>query len=352
MYIARKRINGATHYYLRESFEDGRGLKSRDLFYLGRDPGDYVVYPDDGNAFYFHEDMCDGLSGIGVEPDNDELERVFFPFLDPETQRVIEGFAHSGMTRKEQDHLREQVARAEQTDFHIFDKRRMHYLRFVEMDQTGIGRAPRKIYRDLLDKSRDEIEQYFMEMEDKVLRAKEKKAYPYVIFNVAGHFTSVISRKFPQVLDQEAVDACFLEEVCRLNADEDFWADVGCTDRLNDYIIRYVCWFFDNDFGESRYLEDMIWEWIARRRRPPQHPAPRHRMREAEAVSVMGISEQSMSKMTVKKLTRRYWHMARKYHPDKGGDHESFIRLNQAFEQLLRRVKSGGRSERFSTRRG
>jgi hypothetical protein len=350
MYIAKKRIKGDTHYYLRESFAEGKFLKSRDLFYLGRDPGDYVVYPDDGNAFYFHEDMCDGLSEIGVEPDNDELERVFFPFLDPETQRVIEGFAHSGMIRKDQERLREKVARAEETNFHIFDRRRMHYLRFVEMDQTGIERAPKKIYRDLLDKSRDEIEQYFMEMESTVLRAKEKKAYPYVIFNVAGHFTSIISREYPQALDQEEVDACFLEEVCRLNADADFWGDLGCADRLNDYMIRYVCWFFDNDFGESRYLEDMIWEWMGRHRRARQ-PAPQHRMKEEEAVSIMGMSEQSVAGMTVKTLTRQYWQMARQYHPDKGGDHETFIKLNRAYEQLLRRVKSGGRSERFTTRR-
>jgi len=116
-------------------------------------------------------------------------------------------------------------------------------------------------------------------------------------------------------------------------------------------MIRYVCWFFDNDFGESRYLEDMIWEWIARKRRARQ-PAPKHRMKEEEAVSLMGMSEQSVAGMTVKTLTRQYWQMARKYHPDKGGDHETFIKLNRAFEQLLRRVKSGGRPERFTTRRG
>ncbi|MBS3757417.1 MAG: hypothetical protein KGY61_02020 [Desulfobacterales bacterium] len=340
--MAKKRISGATHYYLRQSFDEGGRLKSRDLFYLGLDPRDYLVYPDDGPAFYFHEDIYDGLSEIGVPPENEELERVFFPFLDPETQRVIEGFSHQGKTRKDWEALREKVDRAERTRFHMFDKRRMHYLRFVEMDQSRIGKAPKKIYRDLLDKSRDEIEQYFMEKEN-ILKPREKKTYPYVIFNVAGHFKSIISRKFPQVLDQEAVDGCFLEEVCRLNADEDFWADIGLQDWLNDYLVRYVCWFFDSEFGESRYMEDMIWEWMARRQRY-RPPAPQKRMNDEEAVSIMGLANQSVAAMTVKQLTRQYWHMAQTYHPDKGGDHEDFIKLNRAFEQLLRRLKSGSGS--------
>ncbi len=349
MYIAKKRINGYTHYYLRQSFDDGGVLKSRHLFYLGRDPRDYLVYPDDGKAFYFHEDIYDGLSEMGVAPDNDELERVFFPFLDPETQRVIEAFSHQGMIRKDREDLQEKVNRAEKADFHMFDKRRMHYLRFVEMDQSRIGKAPKKIYRDLLDKSRDEIEHYFMEKEN-ILEPREKKVYPYVIFNVAAHFKSIISRKFPQVLDQEELDDCFLEEVCRLNADETFWADVGCTDWLNDYLVRYVCWFFDSEFGQSRYLEDMIWEWMARRQRY-RPPTPRKQMRDEEAVSIMGMSNESVSAMTIKQLTRQYRYMAQKYHPDKGGDHESFIKLNRAFEQLLRRLKPGNKQDRYTPRR-
>ena len=350
MYIARKRIKGYTHYYLRETFDNDGVLKSRDLFYLGRDPRDYVIYPDGGAAFYFREDLCDGLFEMGVAPDNDELERVFFPFLDPETQRVIEGFSHQGMTRQDQANLRDKVNRSEKASFHLFDKRRMHYLRFVEMDQSRIGRAPQKIYRDLLDKSRDEIEQYFIEMEN-ILKPKEKKAYPYVIFDVASHFTSIISREFPQALDQAKVDECFLKEVCRLNADETFWGDIGRRDRLNDYLVRYVCWFFDSEFGESRYMEDLLWEWMARHRRY-RPPVARDRMKEDEAVAIMGIDQRSLAKMTVNRLTRQYRAMAQKHHPDKGGNHESFIKLNRAFEQLLRRVKAGRRRHGYTTRQG
>ena len=350
MYIARHKIKGITYYYLRETYKEGEQLRSRHLFDLGRDTSDFVVYPDDGCAFYFHEALCDHLVRMGVSPDNEELERVFFPYLDPETQRVIEGFSHPGMRTQDKNRLRRSVDRAEKTDFHMFDKRRMHYLRFVEMDQSRIHKAPKKIYRELLDKSRDEIEQYFMDME-KLLQPREKKAYPYVIFDVASHFSGQFARKFPQALDQETVDACFQEEVCRLNEDEAFWAEVGCSRRLNDYLIRYVCWFFDSEFGQSRYMENLIWEWMARRR-ATQPPPPQNRMKQDDALAVMGFTSQSFSGMTVKGLTRQYRAMAQMHHPDKGGRHEAFIRLNRAFETLLARVKSGGRSGRYSTRRG
>ncbi len=350
MYIATHRIKGKHYYRLKQSYEAEGEFRSRVLFELGRDPRDYLVYPDDGCAFYIHEELCDRLAELGVEADNDEMERVFFPFLEPETQRVIEGFSHQGMTSGDKKRLREKVERAENTDFHIFDKRRMHYLRFGEMDQSRLHRAPKKIYRDLLEKSRDEIEQYFMDVE-KILTPKEKKAYPYVVFDVASHFPGEFARRFPQALAQEELDACFLEELCRLNEDEAFWADVGCTSSLNHYLIRYVCWFFDSEFGESRYMEDLMWEWIARRRRFRQ-PVAANRMKEDDALTVMGFTRQSFSGMTVKGLTRQYRNMARMYHPDKGGCHEAFIRLNQAFETLLARVKSASRSGPYTVRRG
>jgi hypothetical protein len=350
MYIARHRIKGRTHYHLRQSYAAGGGYRSRELVDLGQDPRVYVVYPDDGCAFYIHEDLCDRLSELGVEPDNDELERVFYPFLDPETQRVIEGFSHPGMSRKDQSRLREAVDRAEKAHFHIFDKRRMHYLRFVEMDQSRIHKAPKKIYRDLLDKSRDEIEQYFMEKEE-VLAPREKKVYPYVIFDVAGHFPGMLARRFPQALSQEEVDACFIEELCRLNADEAFWADAARPDGLNEYLVRYVCWFFDSEFGETRYMEELIREWMARRNtmRPP---AAKDRMRQEDALAVMGISEDAFAGMNIRRLTRQYRYMAQTRHPDKGGGHEGFIRLNRAFETLLSRLKAGGSPGRYRPRRG
>ena len=45
MYLARKKIKGVTHYYIRESYQDGDTFQSRDLIDLGADPAEYIIYP-------------------------------------------------------------------------------------------------------------------------------------------------------------------------------------------------------------------------------------------------------------------------------------------------------------------
>ncbi len=344
MYLAKDLINGKKVYFIRESIEQNGVLSSRTLFELGPDPGRYIIYPG-GTAFYIHGDIHDRLGELGVEPDNVALEQVFWPFLHPETRRVIEGFTRRN-GRKES--IREQNRRCETTPFHMFDMRRIHYLRFAQIDQTRLSRAPRKIYRPLLDKSRDEIEQYFMEQES-VLDADEKKTYTYVIFNVAGHFPGEFSKKFPHALARDKVDEYFLEEVCRLDADASFWTGLPRSDALPSYLVRYVCWFFDHEFAQVRLMENLFSEWMDRHRQftpPPQ----KSRMAADEASEVMGIPVESLSNMTVKNLTRQYRKMAKQHHPDQGGGHDRFIKLSEAYKALLRKIRGG--KMRFSTSRG
>jgi hypothetical protein len=347
MYLAKKWVRGELHYVIRQSVPVGRRMESKEIIDMGRDPSRHIIYPG-GNAFYIDPEFCDQLKELGVEPDNDELEKVFWPFLDPETRRVIEIFTRPSTKRGET--IREHKKRCETEAFHLFDQKRMHYLRYGEIDQSRINVVPKKIYRGLLDKSRDEIEQQFLEME-RVLKHREKKNYVYTIFDVAGHFRSEIARKFPQALDQDKVDAIFLKELCRINADAGFWADAGVSDGLNTYLIRYACWFFDSDFEGSTYLEDLMWQFKRRHHgfalRSPRPPMPTD-----EAVSLMGITLRDLDAMTLKDLTRQYRVMARTYHPDKGGDHENFIRLNRAFKDLLKQIKGEAGKTRYTTRRG
>jgi hypothetical protein len=126
----------------------------------------------------------------------------------------------------------------------------------------------------LLDKSRDEIEQQFLQMEA-VLNANEKKTYAFVIFDIPGHFSGDLARHFPHALSQKRVDECFLEEVCRLHGDDAFWAGAFRRNCLHEALVRYVCWFFDHDYADSRYLDQLVHDWMARHRdfRPPR-PAP------------------------------------------------------------------------------
>ena len=349
MYLAQQQISGTTRYLIRESYNDGDCIRSRDLFDLGTRPDQYVIYPG-GNAFYFHEDIYDQLSAKGVKPDDDELEKIFWPFLRYETRRVIEGFTHKNSFHKGRESLKEACRRCETEKFHMFDMRRIHYLRFAQLDQLNIYRAPKKIYRTLLDKSRDEIEQQFIQMES-VLDANEKKTYAFVIFDIPGHFVGKLARNFPQALSQKKVDDCFVEEICRLDSDEKFWAGMPRSDILHEHLVRYVCWFFDHDYAESRYLDQLVYDWMARRRQfnPPR---PKPFMALDEALSVMGVSQKDLAEMTVKTLTRQYRKMARKYHPDTGGGHNRFIKLNQAYEDLLRKVRSRRNKGEYRTRRG
>ncbi|MFO8048704.1 MAG: DnaJ domain-containing protein [Desulfosudaceae bacterium] len=335
MYLARQQINQKTHYFIRESFFDGRIMRSRDLFDLGREPQAYIIYPGDGPAFYFDEELCEALEALGVAPDNDRLERLFRPFLDPAIRRTMDKFSRPPSGR--QASLAEPNKRCQQEQFQLFDQRRLHFLKFGEMEQTGLGRLPRKMFRKLLDKSRDEIEQQFLTMEE-VLQPPEKKNYAYTVFNVSRHFESPLARQFPQALDQEKVDACFLEEVCRLNSDAGFWADLYRDKRRHQYLGRYVCWFFDHDFEGGQYLDDMVWQF--KRRHHHFQPPPRRQMPLGAALRVLEIEKTEFDEMTIKKLTRQYRRLAKQYHPDQGGRHERFIQLNQAFEELLRQLEA------------
>jgi hypothetical protein len=51
MYLAREIIKKRTHYYIRDTYQDGTQLKSRDVFDLGTDPSEYILYPG-GNGYY------------------------------------------------------------------------------------------------------------------------------------------------------------------------------------------------------------------------------------------------------------------------------------------------------------
>lgn len=334
MYLARKYLKTGIHYYIRESYFDGNRIKSRDICHLGTHPEQFVIYPDDGVAFYFDPGLIEAIEKAGAHPETEVLEKIFWPFLQPETRRVIDLFSRPAPGRRQS--LASQKKRCETASFHMFDQRRMHYLRFGQLDMRGIGRTPKKIYRKLLDKSRDEIEQQFMEME-KVLEKREKKNYVYAAFNVAGHFESEISRMFPQALDQETVDGSFLEELCRINEDASFWGDVGVSGGLNEYLLRYVFWFFDTEFEGSVYLEDLMWQFT-RRHHGFRRPRRQNAMPVGEALSVMGITGADLSQMSVKSLTKKYRERAHRCHPDKGGNHEQFIRLNRAFRNLVKKV--------------
>lgn len=332
MYLALKTIKGKTRYFIRESYRDGACLRSRDLFDLGTDPVRYIIYPG-GNAFYIDETVDDRLRTLSQDYSVDDLDEIFWRFLKPEIRVALEPYRHMGgiSRRKRADKEKEKKAR---TEFHLFDKRRVHYLRFGYIDQGRIGRVSPKLFNKLINKSRDELEQYFMDME-RALDRSEFKAYVYVIFDLQKYFTELIAKSMPQGLNQNKVDQYFLEEICRLNSDSSFWSGMDTEGNLHEYLIRYVIMFFDSEYGMSSFLDDYLRDYINSKRGyvPPRRGAS---VILDEASSVFGLKKDALRKMSKKGLTRIYRQMAQKLHPDKGGEKEKFVKLSEAYNELLK----------------
>ena len=146
----------------------------------------------------------------------------------------------------------------------------------------------------------------------------------------------------PQGLDQGRVEKHFLEEICRLNTDASFWAGEKKEDFLHEYLIRYVVMFFDNDYGPDSFLRDYIKDFMDARRawRPP---ARKSYMSYEEASTIFGVKEEALRTMTKRGLLRIFRRMAKKLHPDKGGTHEQFVQLTEAYHELLRTKGKTGR---------
>jgi hypothetical protein len=334
LYLVQQRIKGKTHYFIRESFKNGDGFKSRNLFHLDTNPAKYIIYPG-GNAFYIDSVVEETLSSLGVEPSADDMEDIFWPFLKPGIRRALESFREKARAMRTRAGIQPEEEERIRTHVSGFDKRRVHYLRWGQIDQGRIEQMPARLFKWLLGKSRDEIEQYFLSVEQ-CLQPHEIKTYTYVIFDLQRFFSESCAKKMPQGLDQNRVDEHFLEEICRLNRDASFWAGENVGGTLHEYLIRYVVMFFDNDYGPDASLQDYIKEFMnARRFR--RAPARKRSVSVDEASTLFGVKKETLSAITKRGLTRLYRRMAQKLHPDKGGEHEKFIQLTEAYQALLRK---------------
>ena len=163
MYLAQTNIKGRIHYSIRESYQDGDHFLSRNLIDLGTDPAKYIIYPG-GNAFYIDPEIEDRLDALGVALEDNNLEDIFWRFLDPRIQHALEHFRHREALLRRSRKSGEKPVKAE-SKVHIFDRRRLHYLKFGRMEQGYLWLVPQKLFNVLRNKSRDEIEQLFLDME-------------------------------------------------------------------------------------------------------------------------------------------------------------------------------------------
>jgi hypothetical protein len=170
---------------------------------------------------------------------------------------------------------------------------------------------------------------------EKILTVREYKTYAYVIFNLQDFFTQWFAQTTPKMLDQKVVDEHFVEEICRLNSDSAFWGGMETSDGLNEYLVRYAVMYFDYDYAPKSFIEEYIRKFINSRR----DYRPSFKSRKAsleEAGKQFKTSPEELKKMTRKDLVRLYRKRIQTLHPDKGGDHDKFIKLTQVYHHLLK----------------
>jgi len=333
LYLARTQVSSRLRYVLRESVQKDGIYHHRDIFDLGFNPSEFIVYPG-GNAYYIDEVLEERLDQLGVETQQDELDDLFWPYVKPRIRRAVESFRQRGRVHRDRAALGSVEKKKIHLRTHIFDKRRIHFLKSGRSDQRGLGRMPAELLRWLQDKSRDEVEQRFMQKE-RVLCPGELKTYVYVIFNLKRFFSTILAERAPETLDQKELDTCFVKEICRLNRSAEFWGDPDHGSWLHEYLVRYLITYFDTEFSHGRYLQDELRAFINRHRayRPPtKHP----NVSMSEASALFGVAQDMLEKMTLAALTRRYRRLALKHHPDRGGDPEMFIRITEAYRSMAR----------------
>jgi len=330
LYLATKKIKGRPRYFLRESYPSNGRILWRDLYDLGENPAHYIIYPG-GHSFYFEQNLIETLSGLGVPEVDRELEKVLLPFLHPDVRRIVLQMTRLGRRKRSWLSL-EAMARV-QARLHLFDRRRLFWLRFGRMDSTKTLMRPHKFLNVLVGMSRDEIEHYFQALELR-LKVREKKQYVYQTLDLGRWFPGETAKLFPLGLDPDKLDEVFLAELCRLNQDADFLDPPDAPVFLSEYLVRYAVMWFDFEFAQ-RPPQSQIFDEFVRSRRAYRPPFPSEAADLAEALKVFDLTEAGWRAMSRDDLGRLYRRLALSRHPDQGGDSVKFIKLNLAYQCLV-----------------
>jgi len=323
-----------TTYEIRQSYrhEKDGSYRYHTIFDLGTNPADHLEHLSD-EICYFSSDLEDCIEKMTDSDPTRVLEELLWNFLPAEEQYRLSLFRNRGnikirpLSREDRAAIEEEV--------HLFDRRRLYYLRYGAVDQSRIFRLNPKLYRPLLGQSRDEREFYFIDLE-KVLKPNEMKTYVFSIFDLQRHFTESISATMPEALNQLDIADHFTEEICKLNRDSLFWHGDQMSVSLHHHLVRYIIMFFDHGYGRRSLFDDFIREFMGRHRAfkwPDKKPA----VSTSDAAKIFKTSWQDLQKMNKKDLTRLFRQRAKELHPDSGGNHDQFIELSGAYASLLAR---------------
>jgi hypothetical protein len=333
IYLANLTAGLKSNYELRQSFARGDGgFAHRTIFALGPDPGRFIE-PLNDNTVLFDEALLLAVAEAGGGNGDLLLEQLLLPFLPAEIRRRLALFpprsrgGHGPLSTEEQSANHHQV--------HLFDRRRLYYLRYGAVDQSRLSRLHEKCCRPLLGQSRDEREYYFAG-EERALQPGMYFQYIYAIFSVAKNFHQGFAPWFPEALARDQVDDHFIHELCRLNRDPTFFPDHH-ESALHPHLRRYVVMYFDHSPHPRSFHHDFAESFMAGRRR---FHWPKHEKISPQQVStIFAMPLAQLERMSLPQLNRLYRQLAMRLHPDQGGDHEAFIALTEAYKQLRRTKK-------------
>jgi len=320
MYVAVVREEGRARYELRRTVLLDGGLGFETVADLGADPGSMVRFGRFGISYA--EKLLDALSGF--DADMDRVDEAFARFAP----QGYTGFSGRGGTWRRTTPTSAQIE--EIGALHEFDRRRMAFLRSGEVNLSRIGEVNPRLFKGLVGKSRDELEQMFLHLE-RELPLDEARAYVHAAFNLQRHFASLVARTNPEALDQDRLDEVFMFEYCALVQDEAF--GFGLPGGAKAYLRRYACMHFDFDFpavdGFRRVFEAFMNDF--RRHRPRPKPVAPERVRE-----LFGLDMAEIRKLTRREFARVFRKKAMSMHPDKGGDHDTFVELLETYKRMIR----------------
>jgi hypothetical protein len=333
IYLAKISGGRGSNYELRHSAacRDG-GFTHRTIFALGPDPGQFIEIFGD-NTVLFAEDLLAAVAEVDGGNGDLLLEQLLSHFLPAESRRRLALFpprsrkSHGPLSAEEQNQIHHQV--------HLFDRRRLYYLRYGAVDQSRLSRLHEKCCRPLLGQSRDEREYYFAD-EERALQPIMYFQYIYAIFSVAKHFHQGFASWFPEALARDQVDDLFIHELCRLNRDPTFFPD-DHEDALHPHLRRYVVMYFDHIPRPRSFHHDFAEAFMAGRRR--FHWPKQEKISPQQVSTIFAMPMAQLERMSLPQLGRLYRQLAIHLHPDQGGDHEAFIALTEAYKQLRRTKK-------------
>lgn len=334
MYLARIRHGQGMRYFLRQSFFDQeRGCYLfRQVFDLGAHPGDFINRSDE-TVLLFHSELEEAVAEAGAGWQSTSLlEDLLWRFFTREEQAHLARFRHREplVNRPFSSEDEERLVR----EIHLFDRKRLYFLRYGAVDQSRLARMHKKLCRPLFGQCRDEREFFFQEQE-RVLGPTDYRTYVFAIFDLQRFFSESFAPYMPEALDPILMADRLVEEICRLNGDQRFWRGVPASTSLQEHLQRYLVMFFDYQFAERSFAADFSRQFTDSHR-TFRWPEQKTRTDE-EKSAIFGKPMEDLRRMPQRDLARLFRRRAKELHPDGGGDHEQFILLADAYADLRRR---------------